>query len=330
MQPERFRRLLCALQEEIREAVLGSRRKRASRLSRIAKITAADTIYGIDAVVEPVILAWLARHWPASEPVELVMEGLEELGAVTFPRGTPVRATQWKLILDPIDGTRGLMHDKRSAWTLAGLSPQRGPRTDVSHITVAAMTELTTSKAGFADQLSAVRGGGLRAMRLDLRTGRRRTFRPQPSRATTLAHGFGAFAKFLPEGKAWLAEREEQLWRELGLTGASGGEPVFDDQYISTGGQLCELVLGHDRFIADVRPVAFARLGLGAGASLACHPYDICTLLVAEEAGCVVRDADGRRLRAPLDTTTAVAWVGYANRALAHRIAPVLRRVLAG
>lgn len=323
----RARRLLCELQDHLRD-VVGRAMRGRRRLDRIARVTAADTIYGIDQVTEPAVLAWCERHWPQREPVELVMEGLEEYGAVTFPRGTPVAATRWKLLLDPIDGTRGLMHDKRGAWSLAGLAPQRGPQTRLGDIVVAAMTELPTSKAGFVDQLSAVRGGGVRAERIDLRTGARRRFVPRPSRATTLAHGFASFAKFLPEGKAWLAGREELLWRELGHSGASGGEPVFDDQYISTGGQLYELITGHDRFIADVRPVAFAALGLANAASLPCHAYDLAAVLVAEEAGCIVTGADGRPLRAPLDTTTPVAWVGYANRALARRIRPVLRRVL--
>jgi hypothetical protein len=34
-------------------------------------------------------------------------------------------------------------------------------------------------------------------------------------------------------------------------------------------------------------------------------------------------------LRVPLDTTTAVAWMGYANTTLARRVRPVLRRVMA-
>ncbi len=47
------------------------------------------------------------------------MEGLEG-EAVTFPRGTPVGGTLFKCILDPIDGTRNLMYDKRSAWGAGG------------------------------------------------------------------------------------------------------------------------------------------------------------------------------------------------------------------
>ena len=327
-QIDQTRRLLCRLQDTIRDAVRAAQHpfdlaqggRSARRLTRVAAVTTADTIYGIDKVSEHAVLAWFAQNWPKRWPVELVMEGLEG-EAVTFPRGTPVAQTLFKCILDPIDGTRGLMYDKRSAWSLAALAPQRGARTNLSDIIVVAMTELPTSKAGFADQLSVVRGQGVRASRLDLRTGRRRKFVPRPSQARDLAHGFASFAKFFPPGKVWLAEREAQLWRALG-----GSPHIFDDQYLSTGGQLYELLMGHDRFIADLRPLAFVQLGLAA--ALTCHPYDICTALIAQELGCVVTAPDGKPLRVPLDTTSPVAWVGYANRPLERLIGPKLRKAL--
>lgn len=324
---DQARRLLCRLQNAIRDSVRAAqgpvgrapRGREAGKMSRVAAVTAADTLYGIDKVSEHAVLAWFGKHWPKGWPVELVMEGLEQ--ATTFPRGTPVAKTLFKCILDPIDGTRGLMYDKRSAWSLAALAPQGGAWTNLSDLVVAAMTELPTSKGGFADQLSAVRGRGVRAERIDLRTGRRVGFTPRPSRAANLAHGFASFAKFFPPGKAWLVEREAKLWRAL-----DAGPDVFDDQYLSTGGQLYELAMGHDRFIADLRPLAFAKLGLKP--ALTCHPYDICTALIAQELGCVITAPDGKPLRVPLDTISAVAWTGYANQALARRIRPKLRVLL--
>jgi len=220
------------------------------------------------------------------------------------------------------------MHDKRSAWSLAALAPQRGGRTELRDIVVAAMTELPTSKQGHADQLSAVRGGGVVAHTVDLAKGRRRRWRPQPSRAEGFEHGFASIARFFPEGKALLGAVEEDLWRALGLHGKDGGQRVFDDQYISTGGQLAELIVGHDRMLGDLRPAAYAKLGFSA-ATLCCHPYDICTALIAREAGCVIEAPDGRPLRAPLDTTTPVAWMGYANAGLARQVRPHLRRIMA-
>jgi len=316
------RRLLCRLQDQIRDSVRAAQRRGAKRMTRVAAVTSADTIYAIDKVSEAAVLAWFTAHWPQRWPVELVMEGLEEKhGAVTFPRGTPVERTLFKCILDPIDGTRGLMYDKRSAWSLAALAPQRGAKTNLNDIVVAAMTELPVTKQDGADQLSAVRDRGVKAERIDLRTGRRTGFTPRPSRAGGVAHGFASFAKFFPPGKAWLAEREEKLWDALG-----DGVEVFDDQYLSSGGQVYELLMGHDRFVADLRPLAFAALQVKT--SLACHPYDICPALIAQELGCVITAPDGQPLRTPLDTTTPVAWLGYANKALARRIGPELRRIL--
>ncbi len=322
-----LRRLLCALQSHIRDSVISARRVHGGKFARVAGVTAADTIYQVDRISEAAVVAWFARHWPRAEPVELVMEGLEG-DAVTFPHGTPVSRTRWKCILDPIDGTRGIMYDKRPAWILAGLAPQRGAGTHLGEIVVAAMTELPVAKQDRADQLSAVRGGGVTAERHDLARGARRRWVPQPSRARGFEHGFASLAHFFPEGKAMLGAIEEALWRELGLLGKRGGQLVFDDQYISTGGQLFELISGHDRMLGDLRPPVYARLGFSS-ATLCCHPYDICTALIAREAGCLIEAPGGGPLRAPLDTTTPVAWMGYANAHLARRVRPVLGRVMA-
>ena len=90
-----------------------------------------------------------------------------------------------------------------------------------------------------------------------------------------------------------------------------------------------ELMAGHDRFVADLRP----RLGpvlssRGLPPVLTCHPYDICCALIAEESGVIVTDADGRPLDAPLDVDAEVAWAGYANRHVRAQIEPLLQAAM--
>jgi len=327
-QLQRARRLLCALHDHIHETLVSARAQHASSFHKVVGITSADTIYHIDRISEHAICAWFARHWPRAWPVELVMEGLDEKGeATTFPRGTPVARTVLKCILDPIDGTRGLMYDKRSAWILTGLAPQRGAKTHLGDIVVAAMTELPTSKQMRSDQLSAVRGRGVVATKRESAGSGRVRLRVQPSKARNFEQGFASFSRFFPEGKALLGQIEETLWRRLGLWGKDGGAKVFEDQYISTGGQLYELAVGHDRMVGDLRPKVFGKIGLKTEA-LCCHPYDICTALILQELGGFVERPDGRPLRDPLDTTSPVSWMGYANATLARQVRPILRRIL--
>lgn len=299
-------------------------RSSTDALSSIAAVTSADTIYSIDRFGEGVIAEWFTANWPPDQPVEVVMEGIEDGEVLTFPRGTPVAATKWKVIIDPIDGTRGLMYDKRSAWFLAALAPQKGGATSLADIVVASMTEIPTSKQWRADQASAVRGGGVVAESFDLVRGGTAPLQLQPSRAADFRNGFVSVAKFFPEGKALLARVEEELMGRLGEIGQAGSM-VFDDQYLSSGGQIYELMAGRDRMVADLRPLVFRKLGLDS--PLACHPYDICTAMLLDEMGGVVEQPSGKPLDAPLDTTTPVAWVGYANRQLAERVRPVLRAV---
>jgi hypothetical protein len=83
---------------------------------------------------------------------------------------------------------------------------------------------------------------------------------------------------------------------------------------------------GHDRFVADLRPL-FERHRAG-GAALCCHPYDLCTELIARELGVLVTDEQGAALGAPLDVTADVGWIGYANASLKALVEPHLRRAL--
>jgi fructose-1,6-bisphosphatase/inositol monophosphatase family enzyme len=323
---ERLRRLICRLHLHASDTLIAAHRRPAHDFGKVAAVTAADTIYQVDRLSEAAILDWFDQNWPRGQPVQLVMEGIDDRECVTFPQGTPVQKTIWKCILDPIDGTRGLMHDKRAAWILTGLAPQRGPRTSLRDITVAVMTELPTTKQWRADQFSTVRGQGVVARSRDVRTGTCAPLRVRPSQAKDFKHGFASFARFFRAGRSLTAQIEEALWTAL-----HGPEPersplVFDDQYISTGGQLAELIAGHDRMIGDLRPLVFAKLGLST--PLVCHPYDICTELILREAGGIVETPLGKPLAAPLDTTTAVAWIGFANAKLARLVRPILRQVL--
>ncbi|MFY9988032.1 MAG: hypothetical protein WAK31_24980 [Chthoniobacterales bacterium] len=321
------RKLLLQLGDHVRQCLLNARRASdTAELAAISRESVADTIYGIDRISEDAIAAWFADHWPATIPVELVMEGIDPQNPVTFPEKIPSDQTDAKIILDPIDGTRGIMYDKRAAWFLAGVAPQRGPETRLSDIEVAVMVELPTTKQWRVDRFSAIRGGGLFSDSVDVFTGEILARSVRPSLATDMLHGFGYISRFFPAGKALTAAIEQAVWDRLYPIATGKEVIVFEDQYISTGGQFCELLLGHDRMIADIRPLVFKKLGIPS--ALCCHPYDVAGALVLEEAGIILESPDGSPMDGPLDTTSPISWVGYANPELAADIRPVLRAVL--
>ncbi len=321
--PEVLRHRLCGLQEHVLRAVLESRAEAGRELTGVVGRTVADVSYGLDGVADAVVLPWFEREWPATEPVLVVSEGLDE--PVLVGVGEP----QWTCIVDTVDGTRGLMFDKRAAWSLAALAPAGGT---LARVAVAAMTELPTTKQWASDRYSVVRGagrGGIVGERFDVRAPelRRRPLVPAPSAATDLRHGFASFARFLPQGKALLARFEERVWEELYGVPVPPDLPIFDDQYLATGGQFHELLTGRDRLLGDVRPLALAALGVAP--DLVCHPYDCCTALIIEEAGCVLVTPWGDPLDVPLDTTTPVSWIGVANQELADRVLPAVYAAVA-
>jgi hypothetical protein len=218
------------------------------------------------------------------------------------------------------------MYNKRSAWALAGIAPNKGRgTTTLADIEVAVMTELPTTRHLYSDQLWATQNGGAFRQAQNLVTGERKDLPIRPSKSSNLSHGFASLAKFFPPAKGATARFEEALLARVAPD--EGENPlVFDDQYISTGGQIYEILVGHDRFLADLRPVFFDALGLPK--KLVCHPYDICTELIAREAGVIITDEKGNALSAPLDISASVSWAGYANSALRELVEPHLQELL--
>jgi hypothetical protein len=322
--PRRLLPSILALHDRIRAAVLSAfETQHRDDLAGVAHDDEGDTIYAVDRVSESALVDGLAEI-ARDEPLVLVAEGLPAAG-LTLPAGTRDEDCRWRLLVDPIDGTRGLMYQKRPAWILTGVAPNRGPDTRLRDIVLAVQTEIPLLKQHLSDQLWAVRGSGVEARRIDRLTGESIPLVLRPSQAHTVAHGFASVSRFFPGGRDVLAAIDDDIVSEVVGPATAGKAACFEDQYLSTGGQLYELAAGHDRFIADVRPLLTPLLASrGLPRPLCCHPYDLCAMLVAEEVGVTVTDAAGMALDAPFDLDADVAWVGYANDQLRARVQPAL------
>jgi fructose-1,6-bisphosphatase/inositol monophosphatase family enzyme len=318
---------LIELQRAVRDVVIRSHAGGGGH--EVTRSTQADTIYAIDADVEPIIEE-CCRQWSKTTPMVLIAEGIENEGGVegvkVFPEGSSEEKAQIRLVIDPIDGTRGIMYDKRPAWSLAGVAPNKGANTCLRDIEVAVMTELPTSKMGVADVLWAVKGQGATAKRVDLSNAEEASLKISPSRARKIDHGFATVSDFFPGTKVLAGEIMEHLVKNLVGALDVTRATVFEDQYISTGGQFYELIIGHDRFIADLRPLMYKVQKQPEG--LCCHPYDCASMLVAEEAGVILTDGLGRPLDGPLDVTSGISWAAYANPDLRMAIEPLLTAYL--
>jgi hypothetical protein len=335
--PEYFVDKLREMHLEIRDHLLEQLRQSSIRdLSRVTEARGGDTIYGIDEKGEEVLDAF-CREWSTEYPFILIAEGISGSGERVYPAGADPASARFRLIVDPIDGTRCIMYNKRSAWVLSAVAPNRGAATTMADVAVAMQTEVPTTRHYLSDVLYAWVGSGACGETHHLFTGAVTPFTPTPSSAPTIAHGFATISKFFPGGKEITARLEEAVVQQVLGPPVDGNPQIFDDQYVSSGGQLYELMIGHDRFNADLRPLTLpaadraAGIGVGQtlfGSRLCAHPYDLCTELIAREGGIFVTDAMGRPLAAPLDIHTNVSWIGYANDAIRRQIEPVLLELL--
>ena len=264
---------------------------------RVVRTEGGDDVFGIDARAEAALadaLTSLGARWPGTA----VVEGHDEPLVVGDPGGP------WRYIVDPVDGTRGLLAGKRSAWVLLGAGRHAAT---LEELEVGAAVEIPTRRAAVGLVAHAASGGPARAVDDDL-TGAGHGPRSVDlvPRGGDLARRFVTVVRLAPGSHAPIGE-----WADRHLAGLE----VYDDLAPCTGGYLVGLAAGNDVAVFDPRPLLVP-------GHLAAHPYDLASLVVTRAAGAVVEALPPGPLAVPLDCTTPVAWAGYADAEVADRLRP--------
>jgi fructose-1,6-bisphosphatase/inositol monophosphatase family enzyme len=315
---------LCA---EIRDAARAALVSRSAReLSEPVRRGVGDVTFGLDEVTEQVVDGWFERA-AAAGPLSLLTEdsGWRHRGPQGelpgFDHGGP------RIALDPVDGTRNLMADLRSAWTvvsIAGPGPAQPRLTDLTHGIV---SELPVTTAGRYRVVRAPAGGPcrleLRDIEGDVLLDERELRADDDDRPDG---GYFPFFRYDTRQRPAIAAVEAAFFELLREREGADLHRCFDDQWCCAAGQLVALMLGTYRMMVDVR-ARIARLD-GVPATTV-HPYDVAgAVLCARAAGCVVDDADGAPLDFPIDCETQVDVAAWANAATRRRLLPHLKRAL--
>jgi hypothetical protein len=282
---------------------------------------AGDVTYAIDAMAERAVLEYTEKIGRIA-PARVLCEGPGEWTT----GGTP----EICIIIDPIDGTRNLMADLRSAWVLTGVAPDAPARARrLSDLRVSVQTEIPASRQDSTYQFVAVRGEGCR--RRTLRPARRHRRAPRfadyrAPRRVDLGFGYYSFLRYLPRERPAIALLESEFAKAAESSCGLDSTRMYDDQWLSAAGQLFLVASGRMRMFADVRGWLAARSGVP---TIASHPYDVCAYLLAAEAGSPVHSIDSELsfppLDAPLDLDSHVSFVAFANAQARDRLLPLVR-----
>lgn len=331
MKTEQLIEMLVEAGKAVREKIYTAlKSSNIERLSGVHAEKKEDTIYEIDREVEDVLLPILNKYAERAGGFIVLAEGIgDDEGGLIFPVNTNREKAKFRILIDPIDGTRGIMYDKRPAFFLAGIALNKGLSTSLSDIFISVMVELPTSRHFLSDVLWAVRGEGSYCETDNLITGETIKKKLQPSRAASIIGGFAQLTRFFPPGRDILSKIEDELIETIRPDNPTGKALVFEDQYISSGGQLYEMLNGHDRFVADVRCLLYRFLrSQGRQGGHVCHPYDVSAHLIGTEAGIIITDGFGNSLNSPLDLNSEINWIGYANKDIYNEVQPILFRLL--
>ena len=170
MNHEEVQKLLSTIGNAVCDHVYQSlQAKSHEELSEVAEETKEDTIYEIDKDVEKVIIPLLEKNAEALGGIKLIAEGFSnEKDKCIFPSHFSEEQATVLIIMDPIDGTRGIMYNKRSAFFLATAAPNTIHQSCIRDLEVAVMTEIPTSKAYLSDSFYAIRNLGAFGYRRNL------------------------------------------------------------------------------------------------------------------------------------------------------------------
>jgi hypothetical protein len=309
---------LRELGSSLRTAVRTAQAAGGARLGQPVGEGAGDVTFGLDVVAEQVVTTWLEAQ---PGPMSLLTEdlGWRHHRAQDFDHGGP------RIAIDPVDGTRPLAADLRSAWAVIGFAPPGAGQPRFSDLGGGLLVELPTTRAGWARTLWAERGQTCHFQEAPL-PGQRGAARDRVLRVDDDArcdHGFFGFFRYHPDQRPAIAAIEQAFFAGLAEEGADL-RACYEDAYCSSAAQLVLLSLGTYRFQADLR----AHLPRKPKAPVA-KPYDLSgAIVVAEAAGVVLRTPTGGALDAPIDVSTPVAFAGYANAPTAARLQPHLLAAL--
>lgn len=326
---ERWRPRLVALCDELRgatRAALLAAELEGTReaLARPHAQGLGDVTFGLDVPSEERLSTWLEEAARA-QPLSLLTEdsgwrhrgpdgrgGVRTLGG--FDHGGP------RIAVDPVDGTRNLMADLRSAWTVVAFAPAGAGEPRLSDCTGGIVAEIPGTLAARFRRL--VSDGRACALELcELADGAPVSARELRADADDRAdHGYFPFFRYEPAQRPAIARLEADFFARLARH--EGAEPftIYDDQYISSAGQLVQLALGRYRMLIDARELVRRKLGAAGATS---KPYDLAGAVVcARAAGVVVTAPEGGALDFPIDATTPVGYAGYANEATRRRLEP--------
>ena len=328
----RLLKLGLSVQTHVTRLVREAARSSDYALAEAVGEEGGDRIYAIDRGVE-VTLDVEIVVWPDEcFPLLLTAEGMGSDGRHRF--GDPDQPLRWRMLLDPIDGTRMLMYDKRPAWFLAAIAPDRGEDTSLSDAIASVLVELPVSKQTFADAFVATARSATEAYRFAVSERDVPAIESGcpipvgPTRRTDLSNGFLSVVACFPGTRRLAADLAERIAETTG--NITSTPELFDDQYISTGGQMVQLMTGRDRCVIDLRPLFNRILGRAEhDRFIETHPYDMAGLLAAQRSGAIFTDGLGRSVDAPFDVTTGVHWCGYANAGIRALVEPIVLQWLA-
>ncbi len=296
--------------------------KSLDNLSEVKEKNSNDYAYAVDVIVDQFYKPYLDDLYKRNEQINILSEYYSY----------PIRNdAKYFVLIDPVDGSRELMRDERAAWLIFAYGKWKGKETKLKdiqgvilgrlppsreHIYEFIMTSETTEPLVYKFDLTTLGGRNIENLEeWEVKKLKNRGL-------NDIYHSHICFVAPFPPYK-YVAEIADKFWN------AVGDKVIFNEQYLTTAGQMLAMLEGKISLIVDIRKSIKNRYDVDM---LCAHPYDIPAAYLLKKLNAVVtgNDLDEKSFwNQPLiPLNTDIGYIAFPNREMFNRYAEILKKIL--
>ena len=296
--------------------------KSIANLSAVKEENSNDFAYAIDVIMDQVYKPYVDDLYKRNEQINILSEHYSY----------PIRDNaEYFVLIDPVDGSRELMRDERAAWLIFAYGKWKGKETKLKDIQGVILGRLPPSREHIYEFILASETTEPLVYKFDLTTLRGRNIENleeweveelKNRGLNDIDHSHICFVAPFPPYKH-VAEIADNFWN------AVGNKVIFNEQYLTTAGQMLAMLEGKISLIVDIRKIIKNRYGVDM---LCAHPYDVPAAYILKKLGAIVTGKDMKEesfWNQPLiPLNTDMEFIAFPNKEMFNKYAEILKNAI--
>ncbi len=295
-------------------------------IRKVYTIGSCDVSYGIDTIIDNIY----RRH------LNDLYRKYNDLNILSEHYSYPIRENaKYFVLIDPVDGSRELMRDERAAYFIFAWGEWKGKETTLSDIKGVALGRLPTSRECIYEFIVVSENKEptkyiyniLKQPYEEINSPKNwKSKKMENNSVRDIEHTHICFvAPFYPY--RYTATIADEFYEEVKKR--FGKKELFNEQYLTTAGQMIGMIEGKLSMIVDIRPSIKANSSIEM---LCAHPYDVPAAYLIKKLGGVVVGKDFKEEtfwnQKIIPLNRDIEFIAFPNKEIFEKYGGILRSII--